>query len=376
MQGCEIGGKVGDARAVQDGGPKGRGFPRVVAPGRTETAADQGDGAKAIPQAHLAESIDDPQVGGRPLPGAAQGRGQAVPGGTGGDLGAAVGVTGGDQDEGFCVAGATRGCAAQGGENGGLILGVGGGNKHRLAADQRGAGGGKGLRVGGQRRRCGLERACRARTRCAKCLQVVRRGIILRGHKVEAGEEIGVQALPAAAAGIGVGVHPGVDKGKRDAAPRCGHNRAGPEVLFRPDRQRRAPVIQKFRQIAGGIQRQELVAGAGGKVRSQNLGRSARGRGDEESRPWGRSGHGRHKAAQGQHLAQTHGMQPDHRAVRARGRRLAQLFAPTVGQFLALGQTTVQQQGCHKRNGAGRRKIDPELKAHGLIRRHGRPFAG
>ena len=132
MQGCEVGSEVGDPWAMQDGRTKCGGFPRVMAVGRTKGAADQDrDRAEAIPKAHLAEGIDDPDVGGRPMPFAAQGGRQAMFGGAGGDLGPAVRVTGGNQDSGQRVG------RAEGRQKNRLILRVGGGKEHRLSADER-----------------------------------------------------------------------------------------------------------------------------------------------------------------------------------------------------------------------------------------------
>jgi hypothetical protein len=45
-----------------------------------------------------------------------------------------------------------------------------------------------------------------------------RRAFILRGDQPEPGEKIGVKPAPAAAAGEGIGVHPGIDQRQGNAA--------------------------------------------------------------------------------------------------------------------------------------------------------------
>jgi hypothetical protein len=91
-------------------------------------------------------------------------------------------------------------------------------------------------------------------------------GVVLRGDEAEAAQERRVEAARPGAAAVGVGVHPRVDEGERDAAPRRFGDEARPEVLFGPDREVGAPVVEEAAARPGQVEGQELVDRAGGQV--------------------------------------------------------------------------------------------------------------
>lgn len=102
-----------------------------------------------------------------------------------------------------------------------------------------------------------------------------RGGVVLGRDQAEAGQDIAVERRAFLAAGEGGIVHAGIDEGKGDAGGIGAEDEARPKLLLGPDREVGAPVGEEVARGAWGIQRGELVDGAGWQVAGEDLGRGA-----------------------------------------------------------------------------------------------------
>jgi hypothetical protein len=288
--------------------------------------------------------------------------------GGGRDLRSPVGLPRDDEEEHL---GRRVGNGTVGGEGDGLVLGVGRGGKPERPPFQGGLHIGACGRVVGERRRGGLEGAGDGDGGGgAECLEVAGGGRVLRGDEIEGSQERRVEPAGAGPAPVGRGIHPRVDEGEGDAARRGVGDEAGPEVLFGPDRQVGPPVVEEAAARTRQVQGKELVDRARRQVAGGCEGGRSCGGGDEEGQVRGAVGHLGDEAAERQHLAQTHGMEPGETAGRARCGRFAQLLAPAGGVLLSAREAVAEDRRGERGEDVARG--GPERRARGRPRAQAR----
>jgi hypothetical protein len=220
---------------------------------RRRTAAHQRGRGKAVPQAKLAEGVGDVDgVHRAPALPSERSGGEAEPfGGRAGCPSARSGTRGARISRRSGCPGRWRSRWAAAPPPSSLGMGGGGAQTGRPASAPRRRS--RSCGSSGQRRRGQLQRRHDRDVAGAPRAVEVPCGAVFLGRRPARNVrgQVAEQARGAAAAGIGVGVHPGVDQRQRDAARAAAATSARPEVLFGPDRQAGAPVVQELAKVGG-----------------------------------------------------------------------------------------------------------------------------
>ena len=106
-----------------------------------------------------------------------------------------------------------------------------------------------------------------------KVQQPPSRSGLLGGDQAKTGQQFAIQGPEPAATGVAPGSNTGIHQRQRNApGVGCRHG-PRPELLLRPNRESRAPVVKKVADVGGRIQGQKLMDRARGEVGAKHLSR-------------------------------------------------------------------------------------------------------